>query len=338
MILRVLVAEDSRLAADLLTQVLQADGDILVVGVATDGRQAVRLNRSLAPDVVLLDLDLPVLDGLGALERMLEERPVPVLVVTAASRGQGASVALDALRRGALDLIPKDDAWSPVAAGRLRDRVRTLARVRVRARPATPAGATPRRATRRWSGPPVVGIGCSTGGPPALAEVLGRLPAGFPASVLVVQHIQEGFDATLAQWLDEAVALPVAVAGDDRALAPGVWIAPVGSHLEVTAGGRLRVRSGPLVDGHCPSASVLFQSLAAHCGPSAMGVVLTGMGSDGAEGLLALRRAGGHTVVESEATAAVYGMPRAAVACGAAEQVLRLGEVGDAMVRWARRR
>jgi len=336
--LRILLTEDSPLMAEVLTELLQADGDIEVVGVAGDGRQAVRANRTLEPDLVVLDLQLPVMDGLTALDHMLVERPVPVLVVTGTSRGKRASVALDALRRGALDLLVKPEAWSDLAAKQLRTRVRTLARVRVRRRGSVEATPIAPARVGRWRGPPVLGIGCSTGGPPALAEVLGALPADWPVPVLVVQHIQAGFDVTLASWLNDAVDLPVGLAEGGVPLRPGAWLAPVGHHLRVDGSGRTTVTEGPAVDGHRPSATVLFRSLAEHVGDAAMGVVLTGMGSDGANGLLALREAGGHTVAESESTAVVYGMPRAAVEVGAARRVLALPRIGADALAWGRRR
>ena len=344
---RVLLADDSSLVRAVLTELLEEEGDITVVGAAGDGIEAVSMNKHLAPDLVVLDLDMPVLNGIEAIERMLESRPVPILVVTGVPRGTRGLTALDALRRGALDVLVKPAGWSASDVETLRHRVRTLSRVRVRRRevviPAAPPAAAPRMnprsGGRTWRGPPVVGIGTSTGGPPALAELLALLPADLRAAVIIVQHIGVGFDETLARWLDSVCPLPVRVAVPGEAVVGGVvLVAPVGQQLRLMADGTLQISSEARVDGHCPSATVLFQSLATAVGPSALGVLLTGMGRDGAEGLFELRKAGGRTIAQDAATSVVYGMPRAAAELGAAERVMPLSDVPRAIVSFSERR
>lgn len=328
----VLVVDDSPLSVDVLASRIRRDRRLEVVGVAYDGLRAVELARTLRPAVITMDLAMPKLDGLGAIERIMRERPTRILVVTAAD--DRSTLAFEALRRGASDLLekprPGDDA------DRLCERLWALARAPIGrpARPREAAPIVPREATRVSA----IGLVASTGGPAALATVLGALPADLGATLLVVQHLPLAFAERLARWLDGVSPLEVAIAKDGAALAPGrVLLAGDARHLTIDGARRVRLVDGPPVAGHRPSGTALLNSLASALGPRAAGVVLTGMGADGADGLLALRRAGGRTAAQDEASSVVYGMPRAAAERHAAELSLSLEGVARFVTRVAGR-
>jgi two-component system, chemotaxis family, protein-glutamate methylesterase/glutaminase len=329
--LRVLVVDDSEVARRLLAEVLGRDGGLQVVGEAASGSEALRLAERLRPDVITMDVQMPGMDGLETTRRIMERHPAPIVVVSGGHDPADLTHSVRALDAGALAALrkPRGPAHPGFAAeaAELVGTVKLMAEVKVfRRRPAAAAAATPAAPipTRRRPAE-LVAVGASTGGPAALATVLRGLPATTPVPVLVVQHITPGFDAALAAWLDETTPLPVRLAGHGQPLRPGeVVIAPVGSHLGLSGAGRIELHQGPPVDGHRPSATHLFASVARIYGPRALGVILTGMGSDGAAGLLELRHAGGTALAQDEASCVVPGMPAAAVAAGAVDQVVPL--------------
>jgi len=340
----VLVADDSAAGRALIRGILDADPDVEVVGQATDGLEAVDLADRLAPDVITMDVDMPGLDGLEATRRIMARAPRPIVLVSGVFLPD-LGHSFQALEAGAVTLLEKPGRpGSPAFAREAAELVATvklMAGVKlVRRRPgaaggpnSAPAGAGPAPVARS-SGPlHVVAIAASTGGPPALAQVLRTLPAGWSVPVLVVQHIGAGFDVGLVRYLDECCTLPVGLAEDGQALRAGrVYVSPADRHLGVAAGPRLTVTPGAPVDGYRPSANHLFRTVAAVFGPGAAGVVLTGMGRDGADGLLAVRRAGGLAIAQDEATSTVYGMPRQAMLQGASDLVLPVEEIGRALV------
>jgi two-component system chemotaxis response regulator CheB len=270
----------------------------------------------------------------------MDSHPLPIVVLSAHTP-RGSAQAAAALGAGALEAQPKhelrlDEAGSPTAVA-FRRRLKRLSRARVAAtRSAAARGAAVHlgRAAAHGRRASIIGICASTGGPPVLRDVLAQLPLGFPAPVLVVQHITRGFAEPLARWLDECIQLPVGMAADAAWARPGVWIAPDDAHLALGPDFRLRLDRRPLGHGHRPSGDVLLRSAADSVGSRAAAVILTGMGRDGAQGLAAVRRAGGVTIAQDEATSAVYGMPRAAAECGA-ELILSSGEIGHALVQLA---
>ncbi len=329
---RVLVVDDSPLSVDVLASRIRRDPRLEVAGFAYDGLRAVELAKTLRPSVSTMDLNMPKLDGLGAIQRIMRESPTRILVVTAADdRG---TLAFEALRRGACDLLekPRPSEREDV----LCERIWALARAPLGPRVARPARAPIVRGDTRVA---AIGIVASTGGPAALATVLGALPADIGAAILVLQHLPAGFAARLARWLDGVSPLAVSIAKEGDALEPGrVLIAGDDLHLTIDGARRVRLLAGPPIDGHRPSGTRMLESLAEHLGARAAGIVLTGMGKDGAAGLSQLRRAGGRTAAQDEATSAVFGMPRAALDANAAEVSVPLDGVPAYLLALAGRR
>ncbi len=331
---RVLVADDSELFREVLSRVIAAEPGFEVVAAAADGNEAARLARDLKPDVITMDLNMPDADGFSGIARIMAETPTPILVLTV---NREEAVGFRALSLGALDILEKPSPTSNLDdyGALLRSRLRLLAGVKVIRHL---RGLRNRRAAeaRPVARPELVAIGASLGGPRALAALLRALPAAFPAPIAVVQHIADGFTEGLANWLCQESRLEVREARDRDALRPGlVLLAPTGRHLVVSQG-MARLSDAPPVDSFRPSVTPLFRSVAEAYGIRACGVILTGMGRDGAEGLKALKRAGGHTIAQDEATSAVYGMPRAAIETGAVDQVLPLDEIPRALVELVR--
>jgi two-component system chemotaxis response regulator CheB len=343
--IRVLVAEDSATARALLVALLTAEPDIVIVGEARTGAEAVVMARRLLPDLVTMDVHMPELDGLEATKQIMTQSPRPILIVSSAA-GTDVELSLEATRAGALMVIAKPQGvGSPGHEGdrrQLVSMVRALAQVKVVRRH---GAATPTRGTStQWSGSApapmpragerfeLLAIAASTGGPAALRTILAALPATFPLPVLVVQHIARGFTGGLAHWLGGDAAMRVKVAELGELAEPGVvYIAPDDRHLGVRrdGDGRLRIQldNAPPVGTFRPSASYLFQSCAEQLGPAALALILTGMGDDGVEGLRHLRRAGGRILAQDEASSVIYGMPREARRAGVVDQIVGLDEV-----------
>jgi two-component system chemotaxis response regulator CheB len=330
---RVLVVDDSATVRAVLRRIISRSADLEVAGEACDGVEAVAAAARLAPDVILMDVAMPNLDGTAATERIMATRPIPILVITSKSSRREIRSAFESVCRGALEIIPKPEsaeAWTALARA-LPETIRALA-----AAPDRSAGAPvpPAFLERRTSGggPRWIAVAASTGGPAAVRAFLDALPDSSPATVLLVQHIAAGFEEGLADWLHAVTHRDVRVACDgERPAAGAVRVAPAGAHLRVSADGRLELDGTvPPRSGHRPSADELFLSCAEACPRETVGIVMTGMGSDGATGLLALRRAGGATFVQDERSSAVFGMPRAALAVGAAEVALPPAELGRA--------
>ena len=332
--IRVLVADDSELFRVLLARVIASEPGFEVAAVAADGYEAAALARSLKPDVITMDLNMPDTDGFSGIARIMAETPTPILVLTA---NREEAVGFRALSLGALDILEKPHATTDLDEyGRvLRSRLRLLAGVKVirhvrGLRDRSSGGA---RSVARAD---LVVIGASLGGPRALATLLRGLPASFPAPVAVVQHIADGFTEGLATWLASESHLDVREARDRDSLRPGrVLVAPTGRHLLV-GDGVIRLSDAPAVDTFKPSVTPLFLSAARTYGARVCGVILTGMGRDGAEGLKAIKDAGGPTLAQDEATSAVFGMPRAAIELGAVDRVLPLDEVARVLVELTR--
>jgi len=349
--LHVLVVDDSAVVREAMTAVL-ADGDGMTVATAPNPIVARRRMALKRPDVIVLDLDMPEEDGLSFLRSQMAQDPIPVVICSSHSV-QGSRAALQALHDGAVDVVAKPrigvrefvqesriillDAIRAAAAARLRKRGTPVPAQPSRVAPAAPAPAPVSGASSRR----MIAIAASTGGPQALHEVLAALPADTPG-IVVVQHMPAGFTTAFAKHLDERceIAVREAEAGDE--VRDGLaLIAPGGRHLSLKrsrTGFAAVITDGDLVSRHRPSADVLFRSVAEQVGGEALGVILTGMGDDGAEGLVAMKAAGAATVAQDEATCVVYGMPKEAALRGAIDVVLPLSQVPDCITRWTKKR
>jgi two-component system chemotaxis response regulator CheB len=330
---RVLIVDDSVVVRRVLKRMLESDPGIRVIGMAADGGQAVELTAQLRPDLVTMDLMMPGMDGLEATARIMAYHPTPVLFFSSYFDRDGVHSRFDALAAGALDVVEKptlmpDDKWEAQADALVR-KVRALARIPVIAHiRGSHLQARKRTHTGRLAMVPgravdVAAIGVSSGGPRVLNEILPALPPDFALGLIIVQHMAEGFMPGLIEWLQQRCPLPVKVAAHGDAIVPGrILFAPDSSHLMVLASGRISLSNADPVNGHRPSVDVAFESIAKVYGPRAAGIVLTGMGSDGAAGLLAMRHAGAVTMVQNEESCVVFGMPRAAIDVGAAERIV----------------
>jgi two-component system chemotaxis response regulator CheB len=329
---RVLVCEDSRAYATALSRFLDHDDEIEVVGTAATGEQAIAEVERLRPDLLTLDMQLPGMDGLEVVKRLMAESPLPIVILSG-TVPRGSERAAEALAAGALEVLPKDrlrlDQLDDMWAQAMRSRLRRLSSMRVGRTARVPREPAQSRAATISRAVGVVGIGASTGGPPVLETILGGLPEDFPLPVLVVQHIAPGFIEGFARWIDKRLPVQVGLAADGARVAPGVWFAPDGAHLTLSQSGRF-VLDEETEAAHRPSIDVLLKSLARASGAEALAVVLTGMGKDGAEGAAAIRHAGGLAIAQDEASSVVYGMPRA-VAEDGADLVLSPTEIASAL-------
>lgn len=337
---RVIVVDDAAHDRLALRGLLSADPQIEVVGEGANGFEAAELTRKLRPDVIVMDVLMPGADGYEATTRIMAEGPCPIVLVSSAYPSEAAS-AVRALAAGAVAILEKPGG--PLADGfehRARELLRivklmdgvNLVRRTTRQAPPQRAGAMLAPTSGRVT---MVAMAASTGGPRALADVLTALPATFAVPILVVQHIGAGFEDGLVTWLRDETALDVQLArGRDRPEPGQVLVAPSGAHLGLADDGAVALRNAAPVDGHCPSATSLFQSVARTHGRAAVGVILTGMGRDGAAGLLDLRQAGGRVIAQDEATSVVYGMPREAVSAGAVDIVLPVEHIAPQLIRW----
>ncbi len=343
--IRVLVVDDSSFMRIVLTRIIQSDPELEVVGCAQDGRQALDMAADLDPDVITMDVAMPVMDGLEALRILMANAPRPVVMVSSLTQ-EGAQMTLDALDCGAFDYIPKNlgSKASDVShirrdlVGKLKAAVHTRARTRCIKPPAKTArleGAGDRG--EMFITPLLICIGSSTGGPRALQHILPALPAHLPVGIVVVQHMPEGFTRPFAERLNAICKVHVKEAEEDDWVEPGVvLIAPAGRHVILYQRKHLRyavrLTKTPEDTLHIPSVDVLMLSAAEVARERAMGVVLTGMGNDGSAGMKAIHTAGGYTIAQDEETSAVYGMPRACAIAGAVKKLLPLAEIPDEMV------
>ena len=346
--IRVLVVEDSITVRKRLCEVLAADAELEIVGEAGDGKQAIERCLALRPDVLTMDMMLPLMTGLSATEYIMAHCPTPILIVSSSLNRGELFKTCDALAAGAVDVLEKpgnheaEGQWEQrlVAAVKMVARIRVITHLRARLGAPAQPGAAAAHWVRDHAHRPrcaLIAIGASTGGPGAIVEVLRGLPPQVRAPVLLVLHINEPFGRAFADWLDAQTPRRVAYAKDGEHLAAAdgrVVMAPPDHHLLVQ-NGRLRLTRSAERNACRPSVDVLFESVAQDAlAATAAACLLTGMGRDGAAGLLAVRRSGGRTIAQDEATCVVYGMPREAALLGAAERVLPLGEIGPALAAW----
>ncbi|MEX2182618.1 MAG: chemotaxis-specific protein-glutamate methyltransferase CheB [Gemmatimonadaceae bacterium] len=340
--IRVVVAEDSLTVRELLVEILDSDPEITVVGQAKNGAEAVELAARLKPDLITMDVHMPIMDGYEATKEIMVQAPIPIIIVSSSANSEGMGLSFNALRAGALLVVPKpDNPHSALFDGQRAEfltMAKAMSQVKVVRRWAsrTPAVVVPPVVpSRRSPGSRVrvVAIAASTGGPAALQRILSGLPGDFSLPILVVQHIATGFVEGLATWLGSSCNLRVKVAESGEPLrGRTVLIAPDDRHLEVSREARVALTDAPPVGGFRPSGTHLFDSVAQVYGASAAAVIATGMGSDGVEGLRAIRKMGGYVLAQDEATSVVYGMPREAVAAGVVDSVLPIDAIAGRLM------
>jgi two-component system, chemotaxis family, protein-glutamate methylesterase/glutaminase len=344
----VLIVEDSDVVRLLLEHIISSDQRLEVVASVPTAEEALKILRRVSPDVISLDIRLPGMDGFEATRRIMREKPTPIVVCSASVESEDLKITMNALRAGALSVVEKPVGTTRADYDRLARTLCTQLAImsdvkvvrqtsfaetkRISTSSANPVGPArlgafgQRLPTRPFQ---ILGIGASTGGPNAIVQVLGDLGSDFPYPILVVQHIMPSFLPGFVTWLDGVTPFRAVIARNGDVPVRGtVYLAPADFHLQVDED-HIRLTQDSPVSGQRPSATVMFQAMARSAGPAALGVLLTGMGDDGAEGLLQLRDAGGYTIAEHESTAIVYGMPKAAVDRGAARECLALGEIGS---------
>lgn len=348
--IRVLIVDDSASVRQILTSILNDDPNIEVMAAASDPFVAAKRLQEELPDVIILDIEMPRMDGMTFLRKIMAQRPIPVIICSTLTE-QGSELMFEAFEAGAVDILPKPRVDTRQAllesSERLRDAVKSAARARVRPRAARkpierkltadaiippPVQSRVRPTTER-----IVCIGASTGGTESLRDVLEALPSDCPG-ILIVQHMPQGFTAAFARRLDGICQIVVKEAEDGELVLPGhAYIAPGSRHMLLQRRGlryHISIKDGPPVSRHRPSADVLFRSAAQYAGANVLGVIMTGMGDDGAKGLLEMRKLGATTRAQDEESCVVFGMPKEAIACGAVEKVVPLSQISREIMLW----
>ena len=336
----VVIAEDSIFTQKLLVRILESDPDIEVVGVAKNGREAVEMVRDLKPDIVTMDIRMPVMDGFQATQRIMTETPTPILVISSSVSSDDLKISFNAIQAGALEIIEKPQGslqsdYREIGSDIIR-RVKMISEIKV-FRHLSPRLREPTSSPveKRGGGPGerVVAIGASTGGPSALHTIMREVPDDFPAAIFVTQHISEGFGDGCVEWLNRTASLKVKVAEDQEPIEKGVvYFAPDRGLLEIQGRRRIRIRRAATSEERL-NIDCMMKSLALNFGARMVGILLTGMGSDGVLGLRSIKERGGRTIVQNEETSIVFGMPRAAIEAGVADQVLPLDEILPAAMK-----
>lgn len=338
--IKVLIVDDSPVARKMLRFLFELDPDIQVVGEAGNGTEAILQADSLKPTVITMDLKMPGMDGYGAIEQIMRTNPTPILVITSSYHGRNSSSAFEALSRGALEIVQKPDlkkVLSDLESNKIVEMVKRLSGIRVKW---TPGSKAPARDVKKKPSFPVAGkykivaVGASTGGPTALSRFLGGLSADFPVGIVIAQHITEGFEAGLAHWLSSTTSLEVRVAEPGEPITQGkVYISPAHHHTEVTARKQIHLLDAPPLNNYRPSVNLLFESVASAYGDTAIGILLTGMGDDGATGLKKMRDCGAYTIAQDRNSSVVFGMPREAAKLDAASEIVSLNCISETLCK-----
>lgn len=330
--IRVLIVDDSRTTRIILRTILETDSEIRVVGEACNGEEGCEMARKLAPDLITMDIHMPVMDGIGAVKKIMSTRPIPILIVTGAEEDGDSKISFEALQCGALDVIDKPqrakgEKYQDLKENLIR-KVKSLSKIQV-----SRLGSSVKLKKINLELPyRIVAIGASTGGPKVLVKILGALPADYPIGILLVQHITSNFTNGFAKWLDHETALEVKLAEPGELPCPGqVYLAPADHHMVIRQG-RIALESGPARHGCIPSIDALFESVAEEYGDKAIAVLLTGMGEDGARGLKMIKDREGYTIAQEESSCVIFGMPRVAIEMGAALGVLNPKEIVKELV------
>ncbi|MGZ3559348.1 MAG: protein-glutamate methylesterase/protein-glutamine glutaminase [Thermodesulfobacteriota bacterium] len=335
--IRVLLVEDSPLMCKVLTTVINADPQILVVGVANNGKEAVDAVPLLKPDFITMDMDMPVMDGLEATRQIMAYHPTPILIVSSSVFKQGMDKVFKAISFGALDVIDKSELefiGDKKSGEALITRIKFLTSVRIPDQALVKfrreRSTVDLKTGRKKVSDKIVAIVASTGGPQALLKILQRLPEDFPCGIVIVQHITTGFLSGLVDWLSKECKILVKIGADLEEIRPGVaYIAPDNFHMRVKEGGKISLSDEPANNGHRPSGDILLESVAKAYGKGGVGVILTGMGKDGAMGMKAIKQSQGLTIAQNEKSCVVFGMPNAAIETKVIDKVLPLEKIAE---------
>jgi two-component system chemotaxis response regulator CheB len=331
---RVLIVDDSRLARELIIEMLSADKDIIIAGEASNGSEAARMVKELKPDIVTMDIEMPVMNGLDAIEHIMSENAVPILVVT--TKGD-ARTAYDAISKGALDLIQKPEV-NLNGAREFIDKIKLLSNIKVVTHIAwkrRSVGIKPpeQPVFSLESGDGVIAIASSTGGPKALSVILSSLPENFPFPIVIAQHISDGFAHGMAAWLNKISGLKVKTASDGEVLTPAtVYISPSEAHMKISRTKTITFIERSRKDIYHPSCDTLLSSVSDSYGKNSIGIILTGMGKDGVEGMRKIKKAGGATIAQDEKTSVIFGMNKAAVESGCIDLILPIDAISRALI------
>lgn len=342
--IRVLVVDDSPLMCKLLTTVMNADPQILVVAVANNGKEAVELVPRLQPDIITMDMDMPVMDGLEATKQIMAYHPTPILIVSSSVFKLGMEKVFKAISHGALDVIDKSELefiGDKKSGETLIAKIKFLTSARVMDQSLVKfrheRSIVDLKAPKKKVSDKIVAIVASTGGPQALLKILQRLPEDFPCGIVIVQHITSGFLSGLVDWLAKECNIQVKIGEDSEEIRPGVaYIAPDSFHMRVKEGGKISLSNEPANNGHRPSGDVLLESVAKTYGKGGVAAILTGMGRDGAMGMKAIKQSQGITVAQNEESCVVFGMPNAAIEMKVIDKVLPLERIAEEIVLMVR--
>ena len=335
--IRVLVVEDSPLMCKVLTNMMNSDPQILVVAIAGNGEEAVELVPLLKPDFITMDMDMPIMDGLEATKQIMASHPTPILIVSSSVFQQGMEKVFKAISHGALDVIDKSElelVGNKKSGEALIAKIKFLTSARVMDQPLMKfrheRPIADLKAPKKKASDKIVAVVASTGGPQALLKILQRLPEDFPCGIVIVQHITSGFLSGLVDWLAKECKIQVKIGEDSEEVRPGMaYIAPDNFHMRVKEGGKISLSDEPANNGHRPSGDVLLESVAKTYGRRCVGVILTGMGRDGAMGMKAIKHSQGMTIAQNEKTCVVFGMPNAAIEMKAIDKVLPLEKIAE---------
>jgi two-component system chemotaxis response regulator CheB len=342
--IRVLVTDDSPLMCKILTNVLNSDPQILVTGVAIHGREALDLVPHLKPNIITMDIDMPIMDGFEATKMIMASHPTPILIVSSSVFISGTEKVFEAISCGALDVIDKSElelGGDKKSGETLIAKVKFLNGIRVKYKP-TPALRKERsildlKTSLESASDRIVAMVASTGGPQALLEILKRFPGDFPSGIVVVQHITSGFLSGLRDWLDKECKIKVKIGEDSEEIQPGVaYLAPEDLQMRVVEGRKISLTDGPPHGGHRPSGDILLESVAKVYGRKSIGVILTGMGRDGANGMKAIKQSSGRTIAQHEKDCVIFGMPSVAIEMNVIDRVLPLEKIAEEIGLWVR--
>ena len=342
--IRVLVVDDSALAREVITNILETDPQIEVIATAKDGKKAIDLARIIRPDIITMDIAMPGIDGLEATRQIMAYSPTPIVIVTDYDFERDSSLVFKALDAGALDVMDKPSLkrWSdlPAEGQKIIQNLKVLSKVKVITHLAAKRGKSNRTSSLLKKSAhrktlKVIAIAASTGGPNALLSVLGKLPKNFPAPIVIVQHITKGFISGLVSWLGDECKITIREAKNGSLLESGVaYICPSDYHLKLSSNNKIMLDSHtPPVKGFRPSANVLFESAGKALGNQVTGVILTGMGNDGTEGLKVLKALGGRIIAQDEETSVIFGMPQSAIKADVVDKVCSLDKIADELLK-----